>query len=75
MMLAIINTTTHFYFAFIGGLVAMLISAVLWAVITVATQFQIGFMAIGVGLLVGYSVQYFDSPIILLWQRKIPQMM
>jgi hypothetical protein len=33
-----------------------LTTAVIWAVITVATNFQIGFMAIAVGYLVGYSM-------------------
>ena len=50
-----------FYFAAVGGLVVTLASAVLWAVITVAIQYQVGFMAIGVGLLVGFSVQYFGA--------------
>ena len=38
----------NFNFALIGGLVATLISAILWAIISVATQYQIGYMAIGV---------------------------
>ena len=32
-------------------------SAGLWAVITVATEYQIGWMAIGVGFLVGFAVR------------------
>ena len=39
-----------------AALGASLIGAVLWAVITVATKYQIGFMAIGVGFLVGWAV-------------------
>jgi hypothetical protein len=42
--------------ALIGGVVAALIGAALWAVITVTTGYQIGFMAIGVGFLVGLTV-------------------
>jgi len=42
--------------AIVAGVVAALIGAALWAVITVTTGYQIGFMAIGVGFLVGLSV-------------------
>lgn len=42
---------------FIGGLVAAVIGAVIWASITVATGWQIGYMAIAVGFLVGYAVR------------------
>jgi hypothetical protein len=41
----------------LAGLVAALAGAVIWAVITVTTEHQIGFMAIGVGFLVGYAVR------------------
>ena len=40
-----------------GGLVAAVIGAVVWAVVTVSTHFQIGWMAVGVGFLVGYAVR------------------
>jgi hypothetical protein len=40
-----------------AGLVASLLGAAIWAGITVATGYQIGFMAIGVGILVGYAVR------------------
>ena len=43
--------------AVLGGLAAALIGAAIWAVVTVTTKMQIGFMAIGVGLLVGYAVR------------------
>jgi hypothetical protein len=46
----------NLFLAVIGGLVAAIVGAVLWAVITAATQFQIGFMAVGVGFLVGGAV-------------------
>lgn len=45
--------------ALAAGVVAALIGAVLWAVITVATGYQIGFMAVGVGFLVGFAVGKF----------------
>lgn len=44
--------------ALIGGLAASVLGAILWASITVATDFQIGFMAVGMGLLVGFTVRY-----------------
>lgn len=47
----------------IGGLVAAMIGAVLWAAITVATGWQIGFMAVGIGFLVGYAVSYLGKGI------------
>jgi len=43
--------------ACIGGASAALIGAVLWAVVTVFTKYQIGFMAVGIGFLVGFSVR------------------
>src|SRR5688572_32658702 len=49
--------------ALIGGLASAIVGAVLWAVVTVATKYQIGYMAIGVGLLAGFSVRYFGCGI------------
>ena len=41
----------------LAGAVAAIIGAALWAVITVMMKAQIGFMAIGVGLLVAFAVR------------------
>jgi hypothetical protein len=41
----------------IVGSVVGILSAILWGVITVATNYQIGFMAVAVGLAVGYSIR------------------
>lgn len=41
----------------VGGLIAALIGAAIWAAITVITEYQIGWMAIGVGFLVGQAVR------------------
>lgn len=41
---------------FVAGFAAALLGALLWAVVTVATGYQIGWMAMGVGFLVGFSV-------------------
>ncbi len=35
-----------------------IVMACLWAVITVATEYQIGYMALAVGLVVGFTVRY-----------------
>lgn len=40
-----------------AGAVAALVGAVIWAVVTDVTGYQIGFMAIGVGFIVGYAVR------------------
>jgi len=45
----------------LGGFLAAIVAAVLWGLITYVTSFQIGFMAIGVGILVGLGVKYFGS--------------
>ncbi len=52
-----------FYYGTLGGILAMIVGAVIWAVITVATKYQIGYMAIGVGLLVGFTIQFFGAGI------------
>lgn len=44
-----------------AGAVAALLGAVLWAVLTVVTGYQIGWMAVGIGFLVGFAVRYFGK--------------
>lgn len=53
--------TGNLPFAIAAGSVAALIGAALWAAITVATEYQIGFMAVGVGFLVGFAVGKFGG--------------
>jgi hypothetical protein len=43
--------------AIAGGLAAAAVSAGVWAAITIATNVQIGWMAIGVGFLCGFGVR------------------
>ena len=43
--------------AVVGGGAAALLGASVWAAITVATQFQIGWMAVALGLVVGLTVR------------------
>jgi hypothetical protein len=44
-----------------SGIVAMLVGAILWGAITYLTGYQIGWMAIGVGLLVGFAIRFFGK--------------
>jgi len=41
----------------LGGALAALVGAAVWAGVTVATKYQIGWMAVGVGFLVGFIVR------------------
>lgn len=43
--------------AFLAGLVAALLGAIAWATITVTTEYQIGYMAIAVGFMVGFAMR------------------
>ena len=45
-------------FGILGGLAAGLAGAAVWALITAWTNYQIGWMAVGVGFLVGLAVRY-----------------
>ena len=47
----------NFVLGILCSLGAMIVSAILWAVITVASGIQIGYMAIGVGYLVGVTMR------------------
>ncbi len=41
----------------IYGLIAALVGAAVWACVTIATEYQIGWMAVGIGFLVGIAVR------------------
>jgi FtsH-binding integral membrane protein len=41
----------------LAGLVAAVTGAAIWAAVTVATEYQIGWMAVGIGFLVGVAVR------------------
>ena len=45
----------------IGGGIAMLAGAIAWGAITYFTQYQIGWMSIGVGFLVGIAIRFFGK--------------
>lgn len=40
------------------GLIAAVVGGFAWAAVTVLTEYQIGFMAIGVGFLVGFAMRF-----------------
>ncbi|MBV6645632.1 MAG: toxin-antitoxin system YwqK family antitoxin [Cyclobacteriaceae bacterium] len=48
-------------YATVGGFFLSVICALIWAVITVTTEYQIAYMAIGVGLAVGMGVRFFGA--------------
>ncbi len=50
-------------YGIIGGLSAAIVGAILWALITYFTHYQIGYMAIAVGLMVGFAVRFFGAGI------------
>ena len=56
-----LNFDSNLILGLIAGTVAMLISAILWGVITYVTEYQISFMAIGVGFFVGIAIQKFGK--------------
>jgi len=56
-----LDTESNLLMGLIGGAVAMLVSAILWGLITYFTEYQIGWMAIGVGFLVGIAVRFFGK--------------
>lgn len=56
-----IDYDSNYILGVIGGGVAMLVGAALWGAITYFTQYQIGYMAIGVGFLVGLAVRFFGK--------------
>lgn len=41
----------------LSGFVAAMLGAGIWATVTVTTEYQIGWMAVGIGFLVGYAVR------------------
>jgi len=46
-----------------AGIAAAALGAIMWALVTDLTHFQIGWMAVGVGFLVGYSIRRFGQGI------------
>jgi len=57
MLMQELKENQNLSFGVIGGAIAAVIGATIWAMITAATNFQIGWMAVGVGFLVGFTVR------------------
>lgn len=53
-----LQTEQNLLMAVVAGFVAAVSGALFWAVMTVSTNLQTGYMAVGVGFLVGYTVRY-----------------
>lgn len=61
--MANLKSEENFALAISGGLAAALVSAAIWAIVTYSTGYQIGYMAIGVGFLVGLAVRFLGKGI------------
>ena len=51
----------NLFMGLVGGVIAVLVSALVWGVISYFTEYQIGWMAIGVGFLVGIAIRFFGK--------------
>lgn len=51
----------NLFMGLVGGAIAMLVGAIVWGAITYFTGYQIGWMAIGVGFLVGVALRFFGK--------------
>ena len=56
-----LDTESNLLMGLIGGGLAMLVGAAIWGAVTYFTEYQIGWMAIGVGFLVGIAVKFFGK--------------
>lgn len=56
-----VDYDSNYILGLIAGGVAMLVGAALWGAITYFTQYQIGYMSIGLGFLVGFAVRFFGK--------------
>ena len=61
LLLSQMQSEQNLPFALIGGFIASIIGATIWALITAATEYQIGWMAIGIGFMAGISVKQFGK--------------
>lgn len=58
-LMAAKRSNQNFIMAVFAGFVSALMAAAVWAVISVVTEYQIGWMAVGVGFIVGVAVRAF----------------
>ena len=60
-------TSTHLITAAAGGLLAATVCGVIWGLIVIATEYEIGYMAWGVGFVAGFAVLLFSG-----YKRGVP---
>ncbi|MCP4129662.1 MAG: hypothetical protein GY754_01480 [bacterium] len=58
-----IKDNQNLFLGIIGGAIGALIGAGLWVAVTVGTNYQVGWMAVGVGFLTGYGVRFLGKGI------------
>ena len=59
-----LRSEQNYPMALVAGIVVGLLGALLWGAITVATGYQIGYMALAVGAGVGFSIRYAGKELI-----------
>jgi len=58
-----VESQQNLFMGLCSGFIAAIFGSLIWAVITAITEYQIGFMAVGVGFLVGYTIRIFGKGI------------
>ena len=49
---------SHLILSFFGGLGAAIVGAIIWAAIAIITTLEVGYVAVGLAFLVGFTVRY-----------------
>jgi len=57
MLMQALHEEQNLLMGSLSGLFAAIVGAGVWAAVTVATEYQIGWMAVGIGFLVGYAMR------------------
>jgi len=57
MLMQTLHEEQNLLMGSLSGLFAAIVGAGVWAAVTVATEYQIGWMAVGIGFLVGYAMR------------------
>jgi len=58
MLMQTLHEEQNLLMGSLSGLFAAIVGAGVWAAVTVATEYQIGWMAVGIGFLVGYAMRF-----------------
>ena len=58
MALTTLRSEQNLFIGALAGLAAAMLGAGVWAAVTVLTEYQIGWMAVGIGVLVGFSMRF-----------------